>query len=60
MARVTLSRRNLSRLAHAKGFRGVAGLARRLGRNRVTLYQALKNPNRYKPTVKAMQEALDV
>jgi DNA-binding phage protein len=49
---------NLSQIAHAKGFRGVAGLARRLGRDRGTLYRAVRRPRRFGPTILAMRKAL--
>ncbi|MFO1461246.1 MAG: hypothetical protein U1G08_17820 [Verrucomicrobiota bacterium] len=50
--------KNLSQLSHARGFRGVAGLARRLGRDRGTLYRAARRPERFRPTIRAMREAL--
>lgn len=53
-----LTKENLSRLAHARGFRGVAGLARRVGRHRVSIYRALKNPNQNRPTMRAIERAL--
>lgn len=55
---LTLSSRNLGRLAHLNGFSGVAELAGHLGRSRGTLYNALRNPAGYRPTVTDLDRAL--
>ncbi len=50
--------KNLRRLCWQRGFHGVAGLARKLGRNRVTIYRAIEHPSRFGPAYKLIQEAL--
>lgn len=55
-----LTTRTLKAHAWAKGFDGATGLARRLGRRRETLYHAIRNPARYKPTIRAIQQALGI
>lgn len=50
--------KNLKRLAYLNGFDGVSGLAASIGRSRVTLWRALRNPTRYRPTVLALQKRL--
>lgn len=47
--------RELRRLAHVRGYDGVAGLARRIGRSRQTVYRALRNPERFGPTVELIR-----
>lgn len=54
-----LTRRTLRHLAR-KRFGGVAGLAAHIGRNRVTVYSALRDPARYGPTLAAIRDALDL
>ena len=49
----------LNQRAWAAGFRGVAGLAKHVGRHRVTLHNAVRYPERYGPTVAAIEEALN-
>ena len=53
-----LTTRNLARLAWASGHRGVTGLAKAIGRHRVTLYQAIQSPEQHRPTVRAIKRAL--
>lgn len=55
-----LSIRRLRDLADAAGFDGVHGLARHLGRNRVTIYKALRFPSQYGPTITAIEHALGI
>lgn len=49
---------NLRRLCWARGYRGIPDLAARIGRNRVTVWRAVKNPKQYAPTYKKIAEAL--
>jgi hypothetical protein len=51
---------NLRRLAVLNGYSGVDDLAVSLGRARQSLYEALKRPNRYGPTFRALDVALPV
>lgn len=54
-----LTRRTLRHLAR-KRFGGVSGLAAFIGRNRVTVYSALRDPDRYGPTLAAIRAALEL
>lgn len=58
MRNLDLTTENLATLAGLNGHRGVAALARRLGRNRVSLYRALKAPRRFGPTYRALNQVL--
>jgi len=49
---------NLRVLAHRAGFNGVAGLARAIGRSRQTVYAAVKQPQRHRPTLRLIQASL--
>jgi DNA-binding phage protein len=40
---------DLAERAWRAGFRGVSGLAREIGCNRVSIYRAAQNPRRYGP-----------
>ena len=53
-----LSEKNLTELAWKNGFRGATGLAQAIGKNRVTLYKAVRNPKRYGPTHRSICQAL--
>lgn len=50
---------NLRQRAWAAGFRGVAGLAAAIGRSRVSVYRAIRNPSRFGPTHRLIVELLD-
>lgn len=49
---------NFERLCWAAGFRGPAGLARHIGRHRVTVHRAVKNPKQFGPTFRKITEVL--
>lgn len=51
---------NIQRLAFVAGYKGVADLARSLRRNRVTVWRAVKDPQRYGPTFSAIKKALHI
>ena len=53
-----LTTKTLTAHAWASGFRGTSGLAKRLGRRRETLYRAIRDPRRYRPTHDAILSAL--
>jgi DNA-binding MurR/RpiR family transcriptional regulator len=53
---VTVS--TVNRLAWTAGFEGVAGLARHIRRNRVTVWNAVRFPDRHTPTFNKIVEAL--
>ncbi len=55
-----LTSRTLGRIAVMNGYRDVGHLARQLGRNRVTLYNALRFPSVYGPTLEALEAALPI
>jgi hypothetical protein len=58
MRTVDLNPKTLRTIAGLNGNPSVAELARRIGRSRAVLYHALRNPNRYRPTVAAIKRAL--
>lgn len=49
---------NLVSLCWAAGFPGVSGLARHINRNRVTVWRAVRWPDQFGPTYRAILEAL--
>lgn len=49
---------NFERLCWKAGYEGPAGLARHIGRHRVTVHRAVKNPKQYGPTFRRIKEAL--
>jgi hypothetical protein len=53
-----ITTKNLRRLAWARGYHGVAGLARGIGKSRVAVYSAVRTPHRFAPTFKKLQEVL--
>jgi hypothetical protein len=55
-----LNPRTLKILAWRAGHHGVSGLARHLGRSRETLHRAVRNPERYGPTVAAIKAAFGI
>lgn len=59
MAHVTeINKQNLRQLAWKRGFHGVSGLAKSIGRSRVTLHRAVRWPDQYAPTMRAIKKAL--
>lgn len=54
----SLTLNNLASLSWKTGYRGVSGLARAINRNRVTVYAAIRNPQRYAPTYRLIARAL--
>ncbi|MDE2105031.1 MAG: hypothetical protein KGL39_47775 [Patescibacteria group bacterium] len=53
-----ITTQNLRRLAWSRGFHGVAGLARGIGKSRVAIYSAVREPHRFRPTMKKLSEVL--
>lgn len=53
-----VTRENFTQLCWARGYRGVAGLARHLGRNRVNLFRAVRYPATHRPTYNLIVETL--
>ncbi len=53
-----INKRNLRRLAWQRGYHGVTGVAAAIGKSRVTVHRAVKNPSRFKPTMKKLREVL--
>lgn len=49
---------NLRLLCWQAGFHGVAGLAREIGRSRITVHRAVRWPDQFGPTYKLIQEKL--
>lgn len=49
---------DLARRVRRAGFFGVAELARMIGRNRVTVYKAIRNPSQFGPTARAIDAAI--
>lgn len=60
MRTLEVNTKNLRTLAWLNGFKGVAGLARSLGRDRATVYRTVRNPQQYRPTYRALQSALRI
>jgi hypothetical protein len=59
MARVSrINKKNLRLLAWKRGFHGVSGVARAIGRSRVTVHRAMNHPARYSPTIKKLEGVL--
>lgn len=50
--------RNLRALCWARGFRGIPGLAKHIGRSRVTVWRAARRPDQFGPTYAKMLKAL--
>jgi hypothetical protein len=50
--------KNLKSLAWGRGFRGVGGLAAKIGKHRTSLYRAVRNPKRFHKTYKLLQKEL--
>lgn len=50
--------KNLRMLAWKAGHHGVTGLAKSIGRSRVTVWKAVREPNRFRPTYRAVLGAL--
>ena len=57
-ARPKINKNNLRLLAWRRGFHGVTGVAKAIGRSRVTVHRAMTNPTRFTPTVKKLEEVL--
>lgn len=53
-----INKKNLRKLAWQKGFAGVSGVAKAIGKSRVTVHRAVNNPHRYGPTIRAMEKIL--
>jgi len=49
---------NLQQLAWKSNYRGVAGLARALGRHRTTVHRAVKNPGKFRETYSRIEKAI--
>ncbi len=59
MARVSkINKKNLRQLSWRRGYHGVSGVARAIGRSRVTVHRAMNFPGRYGPTIKKLEEVL--
>lgn len=57
-ARRKVNSGNLRMLAWRRGFHGVVGLAKAIGRSRVTVHRAVKRPNSFRPTYTLVEKAL--
>lgn len=53
-----LTAKNLRKLAWINGHDGVTGLSRHVGKSRVTVWRAVRNPRRFGPTYAAIEKAL--
>lgn len=60
VAPVVVTVENLNELCWKAGFNGVAALARHLGRNRVSLWKAVRWPDQFRPTYSSIQKSLSV
>ncbi len=57
-AQPRINKHNLRQLAWRNGYQGVTGVARAIGKSRVTVHRAVSNPNRFSPTMKKLTEVL--
>lgn len=55
----TVTRENLKARAWRAGYDGVNGLAKHIGRHPVTVHKAIRWPDQFGPTYRAILEALD-
>jgi len=53
-----INKHNLRLLAWRRGYHGVTGVARAIGKSRVTVHRAVSDPHRYSPTMKKLAEVL--
>lgn len=53
-----ITKKNLRMLCWQRGYHGVTGVARAIGKSRFTVHRAVENPSRYSPTIKQLQEVL--
>ena len=53
-----INKHNLRQLAWQRGYHGVTGVARAIGKSRVTVHRAVSNPSRFSPTMKKLAEVL--
>jgi len=53
-----INKNNLRQLSWKRGFHGVSGVAIAIGRSRVTVHRAVKNPERYGPTMEKLKRVL--
>lgn len=56
----TVNTETVDRLSWLRGFQGVAGLARHIGRSRNTVWRAVRWPDQFGPTFKLIEEALAI
>lgn len=53
-----VNKKNLRQLCWKKGYAGVSGLAKAIGRNRCVIHHAVSNPGRYQPTIRLLEKIL--
>jgi hypothetical protein len=53
-----VNKNNLRKLCWSRGYHGVSGLARELGRSRVTIHRAVRWPDQFGPTMRLIERAL--
>lgn len=53
-----INKKNLRQLAWQRGYHGVSGLAKAIGRSRVTVHRAVRWPDQFAPTMKKIENAL--
>lgn len=56
--RRTITREKLSAMCWKAGYRGVTGVAKAIGKSRVTVHQAVNHPQTYSPTMKKLRKVL--
>lgn len=54
-----VNQKNLRQLCWQRGYHGVSGLARQIGRSRITVHRAVRWPDQFGPTYRLIQEALN-
>jgi hypothetical protein len=53
-----VNKKNLRKLCWMRGYHGVEGFARTIGRARTTLHRAVNNPERFGPTIALIEKHL--
>ena len=56
--RPKINKSNLQQLAWKRGYRGVTGVAKAIGKSRVTVHRAVRWPDQYGPTMEKLSEVL--
>jgi len=53
-----INKKNLRELAWRRGYQGVTGVAKAIGKSRTTVHRAVRWPDQYAPTIEKLKEVL--